>query len=424
MLKLHTFKIDCTPPVGFPIGLGTEGPAISIRDPLFMRGFIFDDGHTRVLIASLDYMGLMNSAHDELLSALSDAIDVPKDQVVVHCVHQHDSVLPNPELSEYLGKETFPREWWLDVCRMCASAARDSLSRPQEIEAIGHNEMRLHGFASNRRILGDDGKVHEMRFSRCASKDLVSQPVGVIDPMLRTLAFCDRTGEPLASMTFYASHPQVANGRGMYSADAPGEAMRLLEETSGMHAYFSGAFGNITAGKYTSFDDREGNLLTFGRRLADGITRNLEGMVWESDPGLKWQVTRFPFPRAEMDQEEAISTARNAGKPDKERLVKATLLSCRAYPDNENYTLKLLKIGGNRVLFAPGEPFVEYQLHLQSLVPDAFVALAGNCGNNFVYLPTAEAFAQGGYEVTSFRWCTADFEPRFQKAVAKLLSTA
>lgn len=48
------------------------------------------------------------------------------------------------------------------------------------------------------------------------------------------------------------------------------------------------------------------------------------------------------------------------------------------------------------------------------------MALAGNCGDDFLYLPTAEAFAQGGYEVDSFRWCTEAFEPAFQEAVTEL----
>ena len=421
MLKLSTFKIDCTPPVGYPIGLGTQGPATSVRDPLFMRGFLLDDGHTRVLIASLDYMGLMNSAHDQMLTALSDAVDTPADQVVVHCVHQHDSVLPNPELPEYLGKETFPNAWWSDVCEACASAARESVDHCREVESVGHREVRMNEYASNRRILGDAGKVRGMRFSRCASEELVSQPVGVIDPMLRTLAFRDCDGEILASMSFYATHPQVANGRDMYSADAPGEAMRLLEPSGGMHAYFSGAFGNVTAGKYTSCSDLEENLLVFGKRLADGVTRNLAGMGWEPAGGIEWQVSRFPFPRTGMDRDQALAAARDEERPEGERLVKATLLSCREYPGNADYTLKLLRIGACRALFVPGEPFVEYQIYTQSLLPDAFIAIAANCGDEFVYLPTAEALPQEGYEVTSFRWCTEEFDPMFKQAVEGLL---
>ena len=52
-------------------------------------------------------------------------------------------------------------------------------------------------------------------------------------------------------------------------------------------------------------------------------------------------------------------------------------------------------LGSADRLFAvvgPGEPFVEYQLFLQSLIPDSFFAVAANCSDNFIYLPTAVSF--------------------------------
>ena len=88
---------------------------------------------------------------------------------------------------------------------------------------------------------------------------------------------------------------------------------------------------------------------------------------------------------------------------------------------NSEYPMHLLRIGPARVLFVPGEPFVEFQLYVQSLIPDAFIAVAANCSDNFLYIPTAEAFAQGGYEVESFRWCTREFEIRFQDTVRALV---
>jgi hypothetical protein len=208
----------------------------------------------------------------------------------------------------------------------------------------------------------------------------------------------------------------------MYSGDAPGEAMRLLEEEGdgGLHAYFSGAFGNVTAGKYSSTTDLEGNLLAFGRRLADGILHNLRSLVWEADPQLGWAAAQFPFPRIEIDHDQYLAAIRNPKTPDGERQVRLAILSSAVY-GNERYPLHLLRVGANRTLWLPGEPFVEYQLYLQSLVPDQFLAVAGNCNDAFYYLPLAEHLAQGGYEVTSFRWCTSEFESRFKETAAALI---
>ena len=106
-----------------------------------------------------------------------------------------------------------------------------------------------------------------------------------------------------------------------------------------------------------------------------------------------------------------------------QRLQKAVLLTCLEYAKNSSYHLSLLRAGRVRMLFLPGEPFVEYQLYAQSLIPDEFLAVAGNCSDNFLYLPLAKHFAEGGYEVDSFCWCGTEFESRFKAALPGVLST-
>ncbi len=417
-LRLATFKVDCTPPERFGIGFGVDDVEATVRDPLYMRGFILDDGELRVVLASLDFACLLNSAQDEMVQALAAAAETSPEHVIVHCVHQHDTPMINFEAGPFLGVDPFPRDWWQSQCGACASAAAACLPRLQTVVRVGHAETRLHGYASNRRIQGSDGQVKGVRFSRCPDPELVAAPVGIIDPMLRTLLFEGSAGKLIASMSFYATHPQVSNGRGMYSADAPGEALRLIDEQvgDGLHAYFSGFFGNVTAGKYTSCTDLEGNLVRFGLRLAEGIFANLRSPLWETDPALSLQIASFAFPAAPADRDKATSDA-----PVADRLASATVLSCIEYPGNERYPVRLLRVGGNRLLLAGGEPFVEYQLFAQALVPDEFVAAVGSCGDSFLYLPLAEHLTQGGYEVSSFIWCTDEFESRFKAAIGDLL---
>jgi hypothetical protein len=331
----------------------------------------------------------------------------------------------NFEIEAYLHCETYSRQWWGELTENCARAAAESLDSMATISSLGYNETRIHGFASNRRILGRDGKVGEMRSSRCEDAALRDEPVGVIDPMLRTVAFKDSAGKIAGSMSFYATHPQVSNGREMYSADAPGEALRIVAGRcrDGLHAFFTGAGGNVAAGKYASTTDLEGNLLKFGQILADGISLNLDAMRWEEAQALHWHVTDFPFPRQQIDREELLRLIKDESFGRFQRLQKAVLLTCLEYAKNSSYHLSLLRTGPVRILFLPGEPFVEYQLYAQSLIPDEYLAVAGNCSDNFLYLPLAKHFAEGGYEVCSFCWCAEDFESRFKATLPSVLST-
>ena len=372
----------------------------------------------------MDFCGLMNSAYDDLAGALANSINVSHERVIIHCVHQHDTPLLNFEIEAYLNCETYPRQWWRELLHKCARSAAECLDRMDTISSLGNSETRLHGFASNRRIVGRDGKVTAMRSSRCEDASLRDEPVGVIDPMLRTVAFKDSAGRIAGSMSFYATHPQVSNGRDMYSADAPGEALHILAKRGrgGMHAFFTGAGGNVAAGKYSSATDLEGNLLRFGAILAEGIDLNLGAMRWEEPQKLHWHVTDFPFPFQRMDREELLSQISDESLGRFQRLTKTVLLTCPEYGRNSSYHLSLLRTGRVRILFLPGEPFVEYQLYAQSLIPDEFLAVAGNCSDNFLYLPLAKHFAEGGYEVDSFRWCSEDFESRFKAVLPNLLS--
>jgi hypothetical protein len=68
-----------------------------------------------------------------------------------------------------------------------------------------------------------------------------------------------------------------------------------------------------------------------------------------------------------------------------------------------------------------GELFVEYQLAAQAVRPDEFVAFAGLGDPVHTYIPTAEAFTQGGYEVKVTQ-TTADAEGRLKAAITRLLA--
>ena len=426
MLKLGTFKVDCTPPVGCGPPLGSGEAMKGIRDPLHLRGFILDADGGRIVIGSMDYCGLMNRAHDELAGTLADAVGTSGDHVVVHCIHQHDAPLLDFEAESLLDLEVYPKDWWQGVLQACGRAASEAVKAMRPVTEVGHAESRLHGYASNRRILGADGKVRGMRWSRCGDPELKKEPVGLIDPMLRTVAFKGGAGEVVASLSFYATHPQVSNGRGIYSADAPGEAMRLLDDgrAGAMHAFFTGAGGNVTAGKYSSPDDLEGNLLAFGRRLAGGIQRNLRAMQWEAIDSYEWLTAEFPFPSQQRDRDGMRAAIAAAEPNDGDRFVQAAVLSSLEYEGNRAYPLRMLRVGGVRLLFLAGELFVEYQLFAQSLIPDEFIGVAGNCSDNFLYLPLEEHFSEGGYETSTFCWCAPEFERHFKKAVATILQSA
>ena len=162
--------------------------------------------------------------------------------------------------------------------------------------------------------------------------------------------------------------------------------------------------------------------MRFGRILADGIRLNLGAMEWEPVERLIWKQTRIPFPRQRLNRRKLMAQLADPGSSAALRLQNAVLLTALDHPTNVTYPISLLEFGSVRLLLLAGEPFVEYQLFAQSLVPDKFLAVAANGSDNYLYLPLMRSFTEGGYEPSMFCWCTRAIEARLKKAIAELLT--
>ena len=69
--------------------------------------------------------------------------------------------------------------------------------------AVAPEQTSPPAFASTRRVLGPDGKVKYVRYSKCKIKDVVDAPEGTIDPYLRVLSFWNED-RPLVAITPHA----------------------------------------------------------------------------------------------------------------------------------------------------------------------------------------------------------------------------
>jgi hypothetical protein len=62
--------------------------------------------------------------------------------------------------------------------------------------------------------------------------------------------------------------------------------------------------------------------------------------------------------------------------------------------------LSALHLNDIALIHVPGECFVEYQLHWQRVFPTRKIAVAAYGDGGPWYIPTKNAYPQGGYEVT------------------------
>jgi hypothetical protein len=136
------------------------------------------------------------------------------------------------------------------VIDRASAAVVEAIAKARLVTHLGLGQAEVEKVASNRRILGPDGKVQHVRYTACADPKVRDMPVGTIDPMLKMISFWDG-GAPVAALTYYATHPQSYYRTGLACADFPGIARDLRQhDTQVAHIHFDGAGGNIGAGKW------------------------------------------------------------------------------------------------------------------------------------------------------------------------------
>ncbi|MBA2115238.1 hypothetical protein [Bremerella alba] len=402
-LKIATFEVDASPPIGSPLAYD---PTKGIQEPLSFRGIIIQ-GHDTYVLCCVDWLGVSSDSQKGFKRAIAEAVDTDPKHVVIHAIHQHDAprcdATTQRVFAEFdLDYDMYDLKFIADVQEKAAAAAKQSLKSLETVTHIGTGEAEIEKVASNRRILGPDGKVKYVRYT--ATKDPVvrAQPTGTIDPMCKSISFWN-ADRPIAMMTYYATHPQSYYRTGLANPDFPGMARNAREEeTKTFHIHFNGAGGNIGAGKWN--DGAKENRAVLAKRVEDGMQRAWEATQKQSikagDVTMKSVDVLLPLSPF-IQKEDAVAELKNK-KLDRLTHFRAAreLAWLRRHEAGDAISIECLTIGDVRILHLPGELFVEYQLAAQKLRPDLFVALAAYGDYAPGYIGTEKSYSEGGYETS------------------------
>jgi len=412
---ITTFQADVAPPIGSPLCGGLVKSALKIVDPLSARGIILFTDEQPIVLCAVDWCGICDESHDLWRDAIAEAAGTTRSRVTVHTLHPHDAPWTNRSLDNYLKKEgvVFREEvhsndmhFENEVIERVASAVRQSLVSRLPVSHLSVGKASVEKFASNRLILGNDGKVEHWRGSSCGDEHIREMDEGLIDPFVRSIGFWNED-QPLVSLTWYASHPQSFYNRGAVSPDTVGLARGLREATlpSVDHIHFCGAGGNVAAGKYN--DGSPVNRFELAGRLATGMEKAWDHAVkipiHSADVEWKTKTVALPLASHIAENGEAIKAVMNdEAVPVVERMLAAWQLGYKEMQTaGRKVSVSCLKLGSVYLLHLPGEMFVEYQLAAQAMRPDEMVCLAAYGDLGIGYIGTKKAYEQGGYECSA-----------------------
>lgn len=429
-LQIATFECDATPPLGSPLCYGYVPATEQIVDRLSVRGIVILSDQDPIVLCAVDWVGISNAAHDQWRATLADAVGTTVNRVAVHVLHQHDApgvdysagaILAEQGLAGVMYHETFARQTLIQV----AEAASESMRHSQPVTHLGWGSARVEKFASNRRILGPDGKVRGVRFTTCKDPALRAEPEGTIDPWVKIVSLWNED-EPVAVLSYYATHPQSYYGRGGVSCDTVGLARGIRQAAipDAAHLHFNGAGGNVGAGKYN--DGAEKNRGILAKRLADGMK-----LAWESatkrvavtTANIEWNTVDVQLPvRDTLNETDLLRDLRDKQLPQKKRLRAASGLAwIKRSQEGHKITISCLRIDDVHILHLPGELFVEYQLAAQQMRSDAFVCMAAYGDQGPGYIGTEVSYGEGGYETSVVSRTAPEVEHVLMSAMRTLL---
>ena len=429
-LRVAPFTVDVTPPAGSSLCDGLVMAVEGVDDPLYAKGVVLLGAEKPIVLVAFDWVGIGNSGYDRFRAELATAVGTTPERVAVHSLHQHDAPGCDFEADELaagygLSRVVCDPPFCRTVIDRLAAAAKESLSSAKPVTQVGHGKAKIEQVASARRVIGPDGKVKYTRTSATKNPEARAEPEGTIDPYVQLLSFWNGD-QPVAVLSYYATHPMSHYGKGRVSADFMGLGRAAHEKASGVfQAHFNGAGGNVTAGKYN--DGNPENRTILADRVAQGMAaawkNTLKTPVSAADVAWKVEPVRLPLSKLYLEEAPLLEKLADSSQaPGRRGQFARHAAFARRIKAGHEIPLQLLRVGPAYVLHMPGELFVEYQLAAQAMRPGEPVMMAAYGDYGPGYIGMKWSYPQGGYETGVVSRVAPEVEDVLMLAMRKLLA--
>ncbi len=423
VLKAGWCEVDITPPVGTPLAgfAARKGVSEGIHDALKARALVIErEGGETVALLTADIVGFPTPMAREVKERIAKAIGTTADHVMVSASHTHSG--PVLELSlDTIGLASEHYRANLADEFVGAAVAASKSRQPVRLEVASG---RIEGIGRNRRH--DDGLP--------------------VDPEVGVLSFRPSTGPGCLFVKYTCHAVTLGPDNLLITADYPGFAMRFIERvmSAGTVAMFAnGAAGDVNTGHSAdlsalgyfipgrTFERAE----RLGTMLGAEVVRTAQTLEEASDPIIRAASREVLLPAKGLPSIEEVKTdlerkrkaldavkaklgggALKADPPDP-RLVKAQvdelyarLLLLRVSgqtaegataPKSIAVEIQGIRIGETVLIGVPVELFVEIGLAVKAASPWKRTWVLGYTNGSMGYLPSRDAYAEGGYEVVS-----------------------
>lgn len=413
--------VEITPPPGLPLmgNFRDDYLARGVHDPLRAKAMVFQDaegGAAAVLAVDVCMLDRRNVAL--IRETIGRTARVPPEHVLVHATHTHSAPAPHDRF--LFGLDYEPYRAAAEAMLVQAASAVALAEGRASGARLSFGEAAEDRLSFNRRLRRKDGTT-QMNWETLApgfDPAQIEAAWGPTDPQIGCLVV-EAADRPVAAAVNFGLHPAILAGDNwLYSADFPGQLSAALARIQGddfLTLFLNGCCGNVN---HVDYRDRQqgrgyGMIQRVGYMLAAAAAQAIRGRVPLAGDRIALARQRVTLQRTPIKPDERDRCQRVLdelqGQPPRgqvDGLPEAFFADLRlrmhaVQHEPDEVEVLAIRVGDVAVVGLPGEVFCEFGLQLKRRSPAAHTLVVELANDAIGYLPTREAFAQGGYEVTA-----------------------
>lgn len=396
MVKCGLSELNITPCLGKRLpGHLNERISDGIGDELFARAFVVSSRGKKVAILTIDGLDLESSDVAKIREGIFEKTGIDKACIMICLSHTHTG---GPVADSFVTKKDDEYVDFLIKKAQDAVVLANNRAVPSKIATgrgiVSDISFNRRYFMKDNRVMTNPGK----------QRDQVLRPAGPTDPHVDVIKIenCDK--KPVGVFVSFACHTDVVGGT-KFSADYPGWLSKTLKKLYGED--FICLFANGASGDINHINIYEEKMpehhKMMGRVLAGEVFKVMEQITGSDDIIVDGKMVRMDIKSRETGLDETNDAIRILKSPQEKEIDKLFAGELMKYYENKrnSYSVDVgvIRIGNGVIGGFPGDVFVELGLEVKSRSPFAHTITVSHTNGRNGYLPTKEAFSQGGYEV-------------------------
>lgn len=418
-----TSAVDITPPMSHP---QRRGASTGIGSPLFAKAMVFKQGNNAGAILTCDLVLIPENLSRIVREKVTEITGIPYEHISITATHTHNS--PRIAIDTYARKKdngTLTQKdknsyvaQLIDSMVNAIVIAYHNLNETEIISGIS----RVEGIAFNRRYLMSDGTV---RTNPGPLNPQIIEPAGPVDNEVHFVLFKMKKEKSFtSSLTVFACHTATKGGTDFH-ADYPHYIEVKLKECFGddfISVFGIGASGNVNTTDVVKPRSERGNVTEkLGSEIAKSIIEDFDRAANTkvnfrvisriidmplqniSQQDLEWARGEIEIPNLDKGR---LSEVRKAKIIHLDYLKHNSAIPPSACdkPWLLPIELQVFRLSKDVAIIAiPGELFVELGLEIKKRSPFANTLVITLANTHISYIPTKQAFSEGGYEVVNSR---------------------